>query len=145
MRALWYLSFLEIAAQVGKGCLLCGLKRGGAILHLLSADGLLTSLALLICSRSTLLCPAPRVGGAGTVYPISPRRMSRIGHMLTSVCPGHTVSGRRQHGRSSRRSMWVAFTLVMIGNLPRPREIYLSEVHARCCTVALVGGSASSR
>ena len=48
MRALWYLSFLEIAAQVGKGCLLCGLKRGGAILHLLSADGLqLGSLNLL--------------------------------------------------------------------------------------------------
>ena len=40
MRDLLYLSFLKVAAQVGKSRLLCGLKRGGAILHLLAASGL---------------------------------------------------------------------------------------------------------
>ena len=40
MRDLLYLSLLKVAAQVGKSRLLCGLKRGGAILHLLAANGL---------------------------------------------------------------------------------------------------------
>ena len=48
MRDLLYLSLLKVVAQVGKSRLLCGLKRGGAILQLLSASGLqLGSLNLL--------------------------------------------------------------------------------------------------